>query len=99
MNVSQKASNCAVLGDCGRYPLLLITWKQVIKYWLKVLRMSNDRHVKKCYDMLLYFDTLGYNNWASVVKHILAINGFMYIWNDQNVENEAAFMRAFDERI
>ena len=54
---------------------------------------------KKRYDMLLYFDTLGYNNWASEVKHILAMNGFMYIWNDQNVENEAAFMRAFDQRI
>ena len=74
MNMSQKASNCAALGDCGRYPLLLTTWKRVIKYWLKVLRMSSDRYVKKCYDMLLHFDTLGYNNWASEVKHILAMN-------------------------
>ena len=61
--------------------------------------MSSDRYVKKCYDMLLHFDTLGYNNWASEVKHILTMNGFMYIWNDQNVEYEAAFMRAFDQRI
>ena len=46
MNVSQKASNYAVLGD--RYPLYIVTWKRVIKYWLKILRMPIDRYVRKC---------------------------------------------------
>ena len=64
MNVSQKASNYAVLGDSGRYPLYLVTWKRVIKYWLKILKMTKDRYVRKCYNMLLHFDLLGYKNWA-----------------------------------
>ena len=36
INVSQKASNYAGLGDCGRYPLYLVTWKIVIKCCLKI---------------------------------------------------------------
>ena len=52
INVSQKASNYAVLGDCGRYPLYLVTWKRVIKYWLKILKMTQYRYVRKCYILI-----------------------------------------------
>ena len=99
MNVSQKVSNNAVLGDCGRYPMYIVTWKRVIKYWLKRIRMTSDRVVRKCYDMLLHFDTLGYKNWALEVRKILSVNGFMYVWEDQRVRNKIAFTRAFEQRI
>ena len=29
MNISQKTSNYAVLGDCSRYPLYIVTCKRV----------------------------------------------------------------------
>lgn len=47
MNVTLKASNFGVLGDCGRYPLYITTFKRVIKYWIKILRMPSHRYVKK----------------------------------------------------
>ena len=47
MNVTLKASSFGGLGDCGRYPLYITTFKQVIKYWIKILRMPSHRYVKK----------------------------------------------------
>ena len=64
-DVSQKASNYAVLGDCGRNPLYIVSWQRVLRYWLKILKMPNDRYVRKYYDMLYHFDALGYKIWAS----------------------------------
>ena len=49
--------------------------------------------------MLLHFDSLGYKNWASEIRHILAVNGLWYVWEDQGVQNEKAFMRIFEQRI
>ena len=49
--------------------------------------------------MLLHFDTLGYKNWASDVRNILSVNGYMYVWEDQGVQNETTFMHAFKKRI
>ena len=57
MNVNLKASNYAVLGECGRYPLYIETTKRSIKYWLKVIHMPEHRYVKLCYKMLFHFDS------------------------------------------
>ena len=43
---------------------------------------NSDRYVRKFYDMLLHFDTLGYKIWASEVRNFLSVNGFMYVWED-----------------
>ena len=61
--------------------------------------MPNDRYVRKCYDMLYHFDVLGYKNWASEIRNILSINGFLYVWDNQGVENEGAFLRSFEQRL
>lgn len=47
MNVSQNACNAAVLGDCNRFPLNILTAKRAMKYWFKILSMSSDSYVKK----------------------------------------------------
>ena len=70
MNVSQNASNYAVLGDCGRKSLYLTSWKRVIKYWLKILKMPDDRYVRKCYNMLFHFQSLGYQK-LEVFCHLM----------------------------
>ena len=48
---------------------------------------------------MLHFDSLGYKNWASEIRHILSVNGFWYVWENQGVQNEKAFMRIFEQRI
>ena len=49
LGVSFCASNVAVLGDCGRYPLFISYFTKCIKCWLKLLNIDNNRITKKCY--------------------------------------------------
>lgn len=99
LNISLKANNYAVLGECGRYPLHITSAKRAIKYWMKILRMPSHRYVRKCYQMLFYFDSVGYSNWATNVKNMLCTNGFGYIWEQQYVPNENAFLKSFTQRL
>ena len=41
MRVRLKASNDAALGDCGRYPMYIVSAKRCLKYWMKILKMQD----------------------------------------------------------
>lgn len=97
LNISFRANNNAVLGECGRYPLYIETAKRAIKYWNKILHMPTHRYVRKCYKMLYYLDSVGQHNWATEVKNILCINGFGYIWEEQFISNEKMFLKEFSQ--
>ena len=97
IKVPLKTCNFGVLGECGRYPLYIETAKRVLKYWIKILHMQNDRYVKKCYNMMLHYDNFGCTNWVSNVKKILYENGFGYIWENQHVQNENVFLQRVEQ--
>ena len=99
MCVRLNASNDAVLGDCGRYPMYINAAKRCVKYWLKILRMQDNRYVKKCYTMLKCYADAGVTNWASCLKHILYSNGFGYVWERQSVVNERKFINSLVQRL
>ena len=69
MNVGIQTSNLWVVGDCGRYPMFIETRQKVVKYWLKLLKLSDEKYVKKCYNMLHHFDVLEHSNWITNIKH------------------------------
>ena len=99
LNVKKMSCNNAILGDLGRYPMYINAAKRCIKYWLKVLNSGENRYIKLCYNMLLYYDRLGYRNWVTEVRNNLYRNGFGYIWEAQFVENQQLFINAYVQRL
>ena len=97
--VSRNSTNAAVLGDCGRYPLVVESAKRSLKYWLKILKMPDERYVKKCYAMLLNMPNNSYFNWAKEMENLLCQNGFGYVWYNQLVDNENMFLKLFTQRL
>ena len=85
MNVHKNACNDAILGDSGRYPMYIYASKRCIKYWLRLLCLPRNRYIRLCYEMLVYYDNLGYENWVTDVKRNLYSNGIGYIWEAQNL--------------
>ena len=79
MCVGLRASNAAVLGDCGRYPLWIESARRCVKYWIKILAMPDSRFVKKCYIMQKLLDDFGHVNWVTNVKQLLYRHGFGYL--------------------
>ena len=73
--------------------------KRCLKYWLRLLKMPNDRYVKKAYSMLVYYSDFGYVNWATKVKNVLYSNGFGYVLANQCVHNERSFLQTIIQRL
>ena len=99
MCVGLRACNAAVLSDCDRYPLWIESAKRCIKYWMKILMMSDTRYVKKCYIMQKLLDDYGQINWVTKIRQLLFRNGFGYIWLNQNVHNASAFITELVQRL
>ncbi len=94
LNVGLQTPNVIVYGECGRYPLYIKALVRAIKYWLKLTEMHSDMIHKKAYDMLLYYDNCGYDNYASHVRTLLFSHGFGFVWISQCVGNKLLFLNS-----
>jgi hypothetical protein len=99
LGVGSKAPNPSLLGECGRNCVYVLCYLKCIKYWLKLLSLSDDTLVKSCYTMLYKQCNLGRRNWASEIKRILYHFGFGYVWEQQRVSNSDSFLDEFNTRL
>ena len=51
LNISKYASNSAVLGELGRYPLTITCWSQVVKYCLRLVNGTNNVLLNSAFQM------------------------------------------------
>jgi hypothetical protein len=99
LNVSIRTPNDLVYGETGRYPLYVNVYVKCVKYWLRILRMSNSRLPRKSYNMLLYLHEQNKKTWVSSVCFLLYKFGFDDAWQNQGVGNEKMFIGLFKERL
>ena len=59
MYVPTNTADASVLCHCAKCPLYIYTCERIIKYWLKILNMPDNRYVEECYNMLKMYDSLG----------------------------------------
>jgi hypothetical protein len=60
--------------------MYIISNKRCIKYWLRIIKMPNDRLVKKCYLMMFNDVIQGHDNWVTSLGKNLQSHGFGYVW-------------------
>lgn len=99
LNAPLKSCNAAIMGDCGRYPMFILAYKRCLKYWIRILAMPDNRYVKKCYEMLKFYDERGYKNWVTRLRLNLFSNGFGYIWVNQRVDDPVRFLDMYVNRL
>ena len=62
LGVNSKTSNSAVLGECGRLPLVCAYMVKCVNYWIKLTTMLLERYPKNIYNMLCRLDENGRKN-------------------------------------
>ena len=76
---------------------------RVIKYWIKIIEKLNEKehYVQKIYRELLRItnEDPERETWVSGVKTLLETTGFGFIWQQQFVYNEQAFLTSFKKRL
>ena len=80
LNVASRTPNTKVYGETGRYPLFVTTVIKAVKYWLRVVMLSPERHTRKAYNMLVSMDNTGKQTWATWVRTFLCSRGFGHVW-------------------
>ena len=69
----------------------------MIKYWFKILNGDTNKLIHFAY--MEMFQHPERSAWIKHIKDLLCCHGFEYIWKDQTVNNEKAFISLFECRI
>ena len=99
LGLNSFVNNCMVLGECGRYPLIVTYQLNCIKYWCKIIHMEDKRYPIQCYNMLKSLDNMSRITWASTIKNLLFESGFGIVWINQNVGDVNQFLSKFQQRL
>lgn len=86
-------------GEVGRMPLCYIYYCKIIKYWIRLIRMNDNRYPRQCYMMLKRLDDADRVTWVTKVRNLLCRYGFGYVWHNQDIGNEKQFMCMFKQRL
>ena len=98
LGVSRKTPNNLVYGETGRYPLYINSMIRAIKYWFRLLNMTEDRIPRIAYERERR-EEQKIQNWAIEIKRCLDRYGFSEIWTQQRVNNENGFLKELKQRM
>ena len=94
LQIPRSSVNAAVRGELGAFPLYIDSQSQLIKYWLRLHNLPNDRIVKKAYDIALEQE----QDWVVHVEDILCRHGFQNVWLNPTVDAKH-FGNVFKQRL
>ena len=101
LSVKQCTQNDFVYGELGRCSLQLTRYRNIIKYWLKILHCSEIKYVRIIYSML-YNDCINFPNkvtWVTLLRNLLGNLGFMDVWLQQSVGDRVLFLNLVKQRL
>ena len=71
LGVDSKASNHAVKGELGRFPLHLIIYTRIFEYFLRLLTLQNNQILNSALKINIHLNNVGKHSWFITVKHLL----------------------------
>jgi hypothetical protein len=81
LGVNKYATNAAVKGELGRFPILIQVLTLSIKYWMRTCLLQNSEIVKISYLDSLCTDAT--NSWPGKIYNILELTDSTSIWESQ----------------
>ena len=99
LRVKRGTPTDIVLGEARRVDMKTWRYISIIKYWVKILTMSDHRYVYKVYHTLKLDYEDGKTNWVLCVKQLLYSCGLGEAWVSQYVGSDKVFMSLFKRRV
>ena len=87
LGVHGNTSNLAVLGETGRFPLVIRQKVKSLKYWSKILTLPDHSLVKKMYFILYDLNEAGYQTWCTNIEEMLCQSDLKVKWDQQHCDN------------
>ena len=99
LGVRKQTPTPAKYGDTGQFPLIIRQHIKAVKYWCRILKLSQSHPVRNAYNMLLELDAISFTNWCSRIRSVLERTGLDQTWESQNIGDTNKFMLSFNESI
>jgi len=71
LGVHSKASNLAVKEELGRFPLHLIIYTRIFKYFLRLLTLQNNQILSNALEINIHVNNIGKHSCFTTVKRLL----------------------------
>ena len=71
LGVHSKASNHAVKGELGRFPLHLIIYTRIFKYFLRLLTLQNNQILNSALEINIHLNNVGKHSWFTTIRDLL----------------------------
>ena len=97
LGVKMTTNSSVVYAETGIFPLHIYINVCMIKYWFKILNGDTNKLIHIAY--MEMFQHPERSAWIKHIKDLLCCHCFEYIWKDQAVNNEKAFISLFECRI
>ena len=82
LGVHWKASNLAVRGELGKFPLIIDCFFHSLRFWSRNCNLSTDSIVKKSYlDAIM--SKSPHKHWLGSIHRVLCHFGFSSLWENQ----------------
>ena len=85
LGVHRKSSNLAVMGELGRFPILIKALNHCFTNWQRICDLSPDTIVKKSYIDSLFWNKHSSNTWCGNFLSFLDTFNYTDIWENQNL--------------
>lgn len=99
LKVGCKATNLACLLEMGRYPLIIHSVKQMIKYWFKLKNSKENTLIHEAYKLGLQMDKEGINNWISGLIKVLHYLELDYFLDSHSTQNESSIIKQIINKL
>lgn len=98
LKVHNNASTLAVRGELGRFTVRTVRLARVVKYWLRLLSLPQQRLTSICYAFQYQEAENNKSCWANDVKQLLFSIGMGEAWFNQGVGCCQSFLNLFKQR-
>ena len=100
LRIKNNTLNEIVYGELGRRPLYVYRMTRIIKYWIHIMELEENRYVKCMYNVLYQRSLINVTrSWVTEVRNLLCNCGFAEVWYNQGVGYNEDFLKVVTQRI
>ena len=96
LGVTRRATNAAIKGELGRYPLKIQFYVSAIKYFARLLEQPSKSLLFEAYSENMLLHNSNKPNWISTIYKIINVLNLQEEWN-VTCQNIGKFIKLFVE--
>ena len=98
LGVTPRTPNTMVYSELNRHPITVDAKIRAVKYWAKILQLSENRLPRQAYERELKEKNKP-ENWTGKIKELLTKNGYAYIWENGGTPFLKSFCKSLKQRL